>query len=577
MIISREYVKRRFPFRAKNLPTDKVCAIIFYMENIKNEIRKNEIYAVRIDGYSSEAFGVCRIGGRAVFVPKTLAGEEWDIRIVKVTAGAVYARPERLITASPERRDVQCPYFGKCGGCDTWHMSYDEELRFKLGRVNDALTRIGGQTVTAGQIIGADSFMHYRNKGILAVADIGGRPRAGFYRERSHELIAVNDCLIQNELCRRAAEAVTEFMSEHGIPAYDEQSGRGVVRHIFCRRAYHTADAVVCIVAARGFGAHTEALTAALRRACPELTGIVLNENKSSGNTVLCGSFYTLWGRASMSDILCGSRFDISPQAFYQVNPPQAERLYSKALEYAAPGGDSLVLDLYCGAGTISLCLAAAAGRVIGAEIVPQAVENARENAARNGFDNVEFICADAAEAAEQLAGRALRPEVIVVDPPRKGMAEDAVRAVASMQPERIVYVSCDPATLARDVLRFAGLGYGLKAATEVDMFPRTCHVETVCLLVLRNPVTHINIDVDVEEMVQDKRGLATYGQIKDYVLEQNGLKVSSLYIAQVKQKHGIIERDNYNKPKSEDVRQPQCPPDKERAITEALKHFGMI
>ncbi len=448
-----------------------------------NELKKNEIYNVTVEGYSSEGYGVCRVNGRAVFVPRAIAGEAWEIRIVKVTSSAVYARGERLIAPSPAREAPLCPHFGVCGGCDMWHASYAEELAFKLDRVNAALEHIGRQSVRAEEIIGAESVTRYRNKGIFAVADVDGAPCAGFYRERSHELIPVEDCLIQNELSIRAARAVIGFMRAHGIAAYNEANGKGVVRHIFCRAAVNTADAVLCIVAARGFGALTDTLVAELRRAVPELTGIVLNINKSIGNTVLAGDFHTLWGRADIEDALCGNRFSISPQAFYQVNPPQAERLYTRALEYAGVTDKSLVLDLYCGAGTISLCLARAAGHVIGAEIVPEAVENAAHNAEKNGVENTEFICADAGEAAEALAARGLTPEVILVDPPRKGMDERAVAACASMHPERIVYVSCNPSTLARDILRFNAHGYALKKATAVDMFPRTCHVESVCLL----------------------------------------------------------------------------------------------
>lgn len=448
-----------------------------------NELKKNEIYNVTVEGYSSEGYGVCRINGRAVFVPRAIAGEEWEIRIVKVTKSAVYARGEKLLSPSPARAKSLCPHFGTCGGCDTWHTSYAEELRFKLARANSALEHIGRQTVRAEEIIGAESMMRYRNKGIFAVSDVNGAPCAGFYRERSHELIPVEDCLIQNELSLRASRAVIDFMRSHGIAAYNEATGKGTVRHIFCRAAVNTADAVLCIVAARGFGALTEALVNELRQDTPELTGIVLNINKSVSNTVLAGDFYTLWGRAEIVDTLCGNRFSISPQAFYQVNPPQAERLYNRALEYADVTKSSLVLDLYCGAGTISLCLARAAGRVIGAEIVPEAVENAAHNAKANGVENAEFICADAGKAAEELAARGLTPEVIVVDPPRKGMDERAIAACATMQPQRLVYVSCNPSTLARDILRFNTHGYTLKKATAVDMFPRTCHVECVCLL----------------------------------------------------------------------------------------------
>ena len=447
------------------------------------ELMKNNQYTVQIEGWSSDGSGVCRIGGRAVFVPKTIPGESWEIRIVKVTAAAVYARGEKLLAASPERRESLCPYYGRCGGCDLWHMSYEEELRFKLGRLNDALRHIGKQDLQAAEILGCEEVTRYRNKGIFAVAELDGAPRAGFFRERSHALIPVERCLIQDALSERAAAAVVRFMQEHGVPAYDEESARGAIRHVFCRVARRTADAVVCVVTAKGLGTKTAALIEALRRDCPELSGIVLNVNKSRGNTVLAGDFYTLWGRAEIEDELCASRFSIAPQAFFQINPPQAEKLYRRAVDYAALKPDSLALDLYCGAGTISLCLAREAGRVIGAEIVPEAVENARRNAAENGVANAEFLCADAEDAAEELARRGLRPEVIVVDPPRKGVSEKALAAIAAMQPERFVYVSCNPATLARDVLRMNEQGYVLKAATAVDMFPRTCHVEAVALM----------------------------------------------------------------------------------------------
>ena len=367
-------------------------------------------------------------------------------------------------------------------------MRYEEELRFKLDRVNSALTRIGKQATLAECILGSEEPARYRNKGIFAIAEENGKAVFGFYRERSHALIAMSDCLIQKSLCIRVASAVTDFMNENRIPAYDEKSGHGLVRHVFCRESLHREDAVACIVAAGGFGALTESLIAFLRARCPELTGIVLNVNKSSGNTVLSGAFHTLWGRDCIRDTLCGLAFSIAPQAFFQINPPQAEKLYQKALDYAQLGPHSLALDLYCGAGTISLCLAQQAEHVIGAEIVPEAIENAKANAAQNGVSNVEFICADAGKAADELATRGLRPDVIVVDPPRKGMGETAVTAIARMQPERVVYVSCNPATLARDVLRFQPLGYSLRHATAVDMFPKTCHTECVALLVRNDP-----------------------------------------------------------------------------------------
>lgn len=451
--------------------------------NYMNALKKNDIYTVTIDGYGSEAQGVCHIDGRAVFVPRAIPGEVWEIRILKVTNSAVYAKGENLLSPSPCRVEPACAWFGKCGGCDCWHMRYEEELRFKLRRVNDALRHIGKQDLQAGEILASPRREQYRNKGIFAVAPVEGRAAYGFFRERSHQLIPLDRCQIQNELAQRCAAAVTDFLNSRNIPAYEEETGRGTVRHVFCRRAENTGDAVACIVSARGFGGQTQALVDALRGACPELTGIVLNINKTRGNTVLAGDFFPLWGRPEMRDILCGFSFDIAPQAFFQINPLQAQRLYQRAMEYACPGPVKLAFDLYCGAGTISLCLTRHAEKVIGAEIVPQAIENARRNAAANGVTNAEFLCTDTGEAAQALAQRGLKPEVIVVDPPRKGMEEAAVAAVASMSPERIVYVSCNPATLARDILRFNALGYTLQAATAVDMFPRTCHVETVVLL----------------------------------------------------------------------------------------------
>ena len=446
-------------------------------------LRKNDEFLVHIDAYSAEGWGVARVRGRAVFVPRTLVGEDWLIKLVKVTASAVYARGMELKSASPCRVQPDCPYYGQCGGCDTRHMSYEEELRFKLRRVNDALLHIGSQQLQAEEIIGCDRVAGYRNKAIFAVAEHDGQPAFGFYRERSHDLIPIETCLLQSELSCRAAASVTAFMREFGIAAYDEESGKGCVRHVFCRQAYKGNDAVLCIIAARGFGTNTAALVDRLRRDCPELSGIVLNINKSRGNTVLAGEFYTLWGSEIICDELCGLSFNISPQAFFQVNPPQAERLYERAAAYAASLSPGLILDLYCGTGTIGLCLSRCTEQVIGAEIVPQAVENARENALRNGIDNAEFICADAAQAAQTFLTRGVRPDVIVVDPPRKGLSEDVVDTISMLSPRGVVYVSCNPATLARDLKTLTDGDFAVQTVQPVDMFPQTAHVETVVLM----------------------------------------------------------------------------------------------
>lgn len=554
-------------------------------------LTKNSLHTVLIEAYTSEAYGVCHIDGRAVFVRGALPGECWEIKIIKITSSVVYARGERLLTPSMHRVSPDCEYYGRCGGCDTRHMSYEEELRFKRQRVNDALRHIGKQDFELTEILGADTVSRYRNKGIFAVASCEGEPAAGFFRERSHQLIPVTECLLQNALSERAATAVTAFMRLHALSPYDEQTGRGTVRHVFSRCAVNTDDAVVCVVSAKGFGALTQSLVDALRSACPELTGIVLNINRSRGNTVLAGDFYSLWGRADMRDVLCGFSFQIAPQAFFQINPPQAEKLYARAVEYALPSPAGLVFDLYCGAGTISLCLSRRAEKVIGAEIVPEAVHNAQENARLNGVDNVEFICADAGQAAKTFSERGLRPEVVVVDPPRKGMSEEAVAAVASMDPSRIVYVSCDPGTLARDVLRFSSAGYALQKATAVDMFPRTAHVETIVLLSHKSPDSVINVKVEFGEgegrvpldavaerakKYQSKPKI-TYKMIQEYVEKKYGLKVHTAYIAEVKRSLGLTMYDAPNT--TEELRQPRKRPPKEKveAITEALKYFEVI
>jgi len=444
------------------------------------ELKKNQIFESQIVSWSSEGAGVCRIGGRAVFVPGGIPGERWEIRIVKVTNSAVFGKGEKLLTPSADRIEPDCPHYRKCGGCSLRHVSYEAELGFKLQRVNEAYKRIAGLELRAEEIIGAEDTLRYRNKGIYAV---GKGPVRGFFRPRSHDIIHIESCLIQDDASDRAAKAVCDFMAENSISAYDELSGEGLVRHVFTRYGRSSGELQVTVVAFGGFGSKTQAVVEAIRTACPECVSIVLNVNRTKGNTVLAGDFYTLWGKDTISDTLCGLRFDLSPRSFYQINPILAEKLYYKALEYAAPDGKGLILDLYCGAGTISLCLARGCEKVIGAEIVPEAVENAKANAERNGITNAEFICADAGEAAAELLRRGTKPDAVVVDPPRKGLAPDVIDSICGMEPQRLVYVSCDVATQARDLKLFAERGYKAEKAIAVDMFPRTSHVETVVLL----------------------------------------------------------------------------------------------
>lgn len=538
------------------------------------ELAKNQEHTVTIEGYGEGGMGVARIDGRVVFVHGALRGEKCRVLILKTLKSVAFAKVLEVLEPSSERMESDCPYFPRCGGCTYRHIRYEEELRLKKQRVQDNLSRIGGSDVTVEEILGAQDTLRYRNKAQYPVSKDGA---VGFYRARTHEVIECEHCLLVRPEADAAAEALREYMQSCHVAGYDEKTGRGLIRHLYVR-SNAAGESLICVLVNGDKLPKEDRLVALLRDACPKCTGIVLGTNTKKGNVILGDRYRTLWGSDRLEDTLCGKTFKLSVPSFYQVNRAQAERLYAKTIEFADLTGQETVLDLYCGAGTITLALSDHAKKVLGAEIVPEAIDDARENAARNGVKNAEFFCGDASDVAKKLARENLRPDVITVDPPRKGLAADVVESIAEMQPGRVVYVSCDSATMARDVKRLADLGYTARRACAVDMFPRADHVETVCLLSKLNAKQHIEVDIHMDELdLTDAEKKATYSEIKEYVLEHTGLKVSSLYIAQVKQKCGIIERENYNKPKSDDTKQPQCPPDKEKAIKEALKHFGMI
>lgn len=447
------------------------------------DIKKNSIYTVTITGYTSEGDGVAHVDGHVFFVKSALMGETCEVKVLKDRKNVVYAKIEKILIPSPSRIEPSCPNFGKCGGCDLLHMDYEEELRHKRSRVEDALSRIGGLDVRVTGITGADSTENYRNKAIYTVGKIEGRSVTGFYRERSHDIVPTERCLIQADVSDRAAAAVRHWMDRYCITAYNEELRSGAIRHVFCRYAFSTKKAQVTIVSYDKNLPHTDELIREIRQQCPETAGIILNVNKTHGNTVLAGEFYKFWGDDYIVDSLLGLNFKLSPRSFYQINSAQAEKLYSKALDYAALTGNETVFDLYCGTGTITLVMAGHAGRAVGAEIVEAAISDAWENARLNNINNVEFICADAGDAARQLLQRNIRPDVVVVDPPRKGLAPEVIETIASLSPARVVYVSCDPATLARDLKLFASFGYKAQEASVFDMFPRCAHVETVVLM----------------------------------------------------------------------------------------------
>lgn len=440
---------------------------------------ENTVQRLVIDGYSSTGAGVARLDGVVVFVEGGIRHEACDVRITKVGRSAMWGQVVEAVVPSPARIFPKCLHYTKCGGCSFRHMNYAEELEAKRIRVEDALHRIGGLSLEVPVILGAREIRRYRNKAQYPVA---AGPSIGFYRARSHDVIDVEDCLLQSEASAHLRGAVKAWMERFSIPAYDERTGGGLVRHVYVRTA-RDGHSLCCLLVNGKSVPQEEALVEALRRADPLLAGVVLGVNETRSNVILGDAYRTLWGRDYLDDVLCGLTFRVSVPSFYQVNPDQAERLYEKAVELAGLTGAETVLDLYCGIGTISLVMARRAGQVIGCEVVPQAVEDAAANARRNGIENARFLCADAGQAAAELCAQGVRPDVICVDPPRKGLSPEVIDAIADMGPARVVYVSCDPGTLARDLKLLTQRGYEARSATAVDMFPRTAHVESVVLM----------------------------------------------------------------------------------------------
>ena len=442
-------------------------------------LQKDKICTGTVEGYSSEGCGIVRLDGAVVFVPGAVRGETIDLKITKVMKAAAAGEIVRIHKPSPDRATPECPYYGRCGGCDFQHLTYPEELRAKRQRVQDALERLGGTDIRVEEILGAKDPTHYRNKSQYPVGADGA---IGFYRARSHQVVPVKRCLIQSAAADAAAAAVGEWMRRYRVAPYDETTGRGLVRHVYVR-VNQRGESLCCVVLNGKQAPREPELAAYIRAAAPRTVGVLVNTNTRWGNVVLGERYRTVWGQDFLMDTLCGLEFKLSVPSFYQVNRDQAEVLYGKALEFADLTGTETALDLYCGIGTITLCLAKRAGRVIGAEIVPAAIRDAKENAARNHIENAEFFCGDAAEVAAKLEAEGLRPDVITVDPPRKGLAPEVIGSIAAMGPARVVYVSCDPATLGRDVKRFGELGYRAVRACAVDMFPGTRHVESVVRL----------------------------------------------------------------------------------------------
>ena len=540
-------------------------------------LSKNDIRRAVVESFSSDGNAVCRIDGFPVFVPFAAPGDEADIRIVKVKKQFAYGIIERLLVPSADRIAPDCPAFGRCGGCCFRHISYESELAHKRRFAEDALRRIGGLPLSVSRILAGDSPDRYRSKVQFPVC--GQPPRYGLYAARSHRLVPCGDCRLQPALLNEIASVSCCLLGELGAAGYDEQTGTGDIRHLLLRANSALTEVLVTVVANRLSFPWEKTFARRLTERFPAVRTVALNCNTRDTNVILGSTTRTLLGPGYISDRLCGVPVAVDTHSFCQINHSAAERLYGEIGRLAALTGTETVLDLYCGAGTIGLSLAGSFSRLIGVETVPTAVESARRAAAEMGVPHAEFFCADAGQAAERLVRRGETIDVIVTDPPRAGCDRLTLDSMLALSPARIVMVSCNAATAARDCRYLCGNGYRAEEAVAVDLFPRTEHVETVVLL-SKGEIDSKKVRVDFSLEGMDMSGFqkgATYDQIKAYVLEHSGMKVSSLYISQVKRKCGLVVGQNYNLPKTENAKQLQCPPEKELAIREAFNYFGML
>ena len=548
-------------------------------------MEKNQEFIVTIEDMNEDGAGVGKVDGYIWFVKDAVIGDVVRAKAMKMKKSYGFARLMEVLEPSASRVIPSCPVARQCGGCQLQHMSYAEQLRFKERKVMNNLIRIGKfaeDEIHMLPIMGMEEPWRYRNKAQFPFGkDKDGNVIAGFYAGRTHAIVEAEDCLLGVEENREILDIVKQFMKEMKIEPYDELSHKGLVRHVLIRKGFKTGEIMVCLVINGNKLPGKERLVEMLTGVdgIKGMTSISYSVNQEKTNVIMGKEIVNLYGPGYITDYIGNVKYQISPLSFYQVNPVQTERLYGTALEYAGLTGNEIVWDLYCGIGTISLFLAQKAKKVYGVEIVPQAIEDARRNAEINGIHNAEFFVGKAEEVLpERFEKNHVHADVIVVDPPRKGCDAVCLDTILKMRPERVVYVSCDSATLARDLRYLADGGYVVERGRCCDMFPGTVHCETVVLLSQQKPDDTIEIDLDLDELdATTAETKATYEEIKAYVWDKHHLKVSSLYISQIKRKCGLEVGQNYNLSKSENPKVPKCPPEKEAAIMDALKHFQMI
>ena len=626
--------------------------------------KKNDLVALEITDLTEEGQGVGKCDGLVFFVKGSVMGDVVEAKILKVKKNYAYAKVEKLLEASPYRVTPLCPVAGKCGGCQLQHLSYEKELAWKEDRIAQSLIRIAGipeeEVHAKGEGILGGKTERYRNKAQYPVQNrkehreeiaLGGRAfeegkkapekeqdsynslHIGFYGFHSHRIIETEDCLINSAENPRILNCIKDWAREYKVSGYDEETGKGLLRHIFLRKGFSTGEILLCLVLNGKSLPHGKELWERLqglslndeegslqsradmqcdmdtqsrvelhcgvdtqseddgrcglnKKIQEKIVGLCININEGQGNAILGRETFCLYGKDNIEDKIGELSFSISVPSFYQVNPVQTEKIYGKALEYAALTGEETVWDCYCGIGTISLFLAQKAKQVYGLEIVPEAIENAKKNAEKNGLHNTEFFVGAAEEVLPKWVEEQKREgkdvgnlvDVVSLDPPRKGCDEACLSAVLELSPKRIVYVSCDPGSLARDIKYLGEGGYKLEKWVGIDNFPRTGHVETVALLSKLDVDKHIDVEIKLDELdLKSAESKATYAEIQEYVWGKYELKVSTLCIAQVKKKCGIKLREHYNKSKKENQVIPQCTPKKEKIIVEALNHFKMI
>ena len=542
------------------------------------QVRIHEAYAVAIRDLGVHGEGIGSVDGFTVFVHGALPGEMVTAGITLLKRSYAVGKLLSIEQESPFRTMPECSVYEHCGGCQLSHLTYEGQLDMKYRRVKDVIERIAGESGDLVRpVLPAAHPFAYRNKMAVPAGLVKGKAALGCYRRGSHDIIPVSSCAIQKEENNRLLRFARRFIEKYGISVYDEKTRKGSLRHVMGRVGDDGKEMVVLVTASETLPKEKRWIEE-IQKELPEAVSLWHNIQPKPGNTILGAKIRHLWGRETLTASLCGLRFEVSPYSFFQVYKEQAEILYEKALEYADLKGGETVIDAYCGTGTISLCLAKKAKRVIGIEIVKPAIEDAKKNAKKNHMENTEFYAADAGKFMPQLYRKGLVPDVIVMDPVRAGCSEEVLKAAAGMNPKRIVYVSCNPATFARDAKILKSEGYEIKEVQPVDMFPQTMHVEAIVLLSKLDSKNHISVELPIDDMdLTSAESKATYKEIQNYVLEKFGFKVSNLYIAQVKEKCGIKERENYNKSKKEDLKQPICPIEKEEAIKDAFRYFQMI